>query len=102
MMKADRELISRSRPSVVNENQFSNDVVECGSEIVETLPDYNAKPWRRRGNVSAKAEKPMVVSVSFGDNFTLIQTPLSILPYRCEMFFCPDDFLPDTVKGMHK
>lgn len=86
---------------LVDEHQLPHDVIQSRSEVMQTLANYNTQSNVRWRKAEGKPEHATLnIRISLGDNAALIETGIEIGPNSLEVFFSPDDFLPNSVEGM--
>jgi hypothetical protein len=94
---ANREHVFLNGGSVVNKHQLPDDMIKCGTKVMQALANDDAELRVGSGQDKIEVEDPFFIRVALGSNAALVQAAFHHLPYRCEMFFSPDDFLPNAV-----
>jgi hypothetical protein len=76
-----------------------NDVVKSRAEIMQALPDDDAKKrWRFR-DIRNESDH-LLIDIFFENDATLVLMPRDFGPYNCEVFFRSDNLIVDTLKGL--
>jgi hypothetical protein len=98
---AEGELISLGRRLPVYENQLPDYMVQRGAEVVQALPNDDTQSKIGFGETYDEPEFMVaIINVALGDHAAFFQARLKSGLYRCKMFLCPDEFLPNAVEGM--